>query len=322
VKRAWGIFLLVILVIGGISVYFVSQYKQGDSIAKNSTFKNSTFNNYHEEARPFYGDEGKLGKMNVLLLGVDSRREKRARADSIMIAHYDEVTHEAKLVSIMRDTYVKIPGHGKQKINAAYAYGGTELLRKTIKDNFDIDINYYAIVDFDGFSKVVDIIAPDGIKVDVPYRMSHGLGMTIDPGEQKLHGEKLIGYVRFRHDRFSDFGRVERQQEVLSKLKDEAMDIRSVFKLPKIIGVINPYMDTNMDTTTLLLLGKDLLAHKTNGIKTMRIPIKGSFKNKRFNHVGAVLDIDLSKNKSELKQFLSQTVSADSKGILENALEG
>ncbi len=143
---------------------------------------------------------------------------------------------DVKLVSIMRDTYVDIPDHGKHKINAAFAFGGPELVRKTIKQNFDIDIQYYAIVDFTGFSKIVDVIAPDGIEVDIPYAMSHGIGMTLQPGNQFLNGDQLLGYVRFRHDIQSDFGRVERQQEALSKLKEQAVSIHSLLNLPKLLG--------------------------------------------------------------------------------------
>ncbi|WP_396953724.1 LCP family protein [Neobacillus mesonae] len=292
--------LLFVFIIGSAAVYAAYQYKQGVSLAKDGKFKDD-----EKQAASFHGEDVKFGKINVLLLGSDTRGEDHARTDSIMIAHYDQETHQAKLVSIMRDTYVNIPGHGKQKINAAYAYGGPELLRKTIKENFDIDVNYYAVVDFKGFSKITDIIAPDGIKVDVPYEMSYGIGTTLDPGKQTLHGDKLLGYVRFRHDRLSDFGRVQRQQEIIGKLKDQALSLGSILKLPKILGVIDPYVDTNLDTPTLLSLGKDLLTNESNKMQTMRVPVNGSFTNERFDNVGAVLSINLNQNKSALNEFLS-----------------
>ncbi|MGV2503450.1 LytR family transcriptional regulator, partial [Priestia megaterium] len=78
-------------------------------------------------------------------------------------------------------------------------FGGAELLRQPIKQNFDSDINYYAVVDFEGFSNIVDTIAPDGIEVTVPHDMSSGIGMTLHKGTQVLHGATLLGYVRFRH---------------------------------------------------------------------------------------------------------------------------
>jgi len=300
VRCITSILFIFILVISSVSAYAFFQYKQGLSVAKSGKIKDDK-----KQANPFHGDEVKFGKINVLLLGSDSRGEKNARTDSIMIAHYDQETHQSKLVSIMRDTYVDIPGHGKQKINAAYAFGGPELLRQTIKENFDIDINFYAVVDFEGFAKVTDIIAPNGIEVDIPYEMSYGIDTTINPGKQNLHGDKLLGYVRFRHDKLSDFGRVQRQQEVIGKLKNQAISIGSILKLPKIIGALDPYVDTNLDTPTLLSLGKDLLMNNSLDLKTMRIPVKDSYTDERFDNVGAVLRINIDQNKVAINEFLS-----------------
>ncbi|MGV3466263.1 MAG: LCP family protein [Heyndrickxia sp.] len=297
----WGrvISVLFVFAIVGIGMYAIIEYYQGTQIAKAGNFKSDNKN-----AKAFKGEEVKLGKMNVLLLGSDTRGEEHARTDSIMIAHYDQNTHQTKLISIMRDSYVDIPGYGRQKINAAYAIGGTELLRQTIQENFGININYYAVVDFKGFEKVVDVIAPKGIEVDVPSRMSYGIGMTLQPGKQVLHGDKLLGYVRFRHDNLSDFGRVQRQQEVIGKLKDQAISMTSLLKLPKLLGVINPYVDTNINTPTLLSLGKDILTNKSSKLQTLRIPVNGSYTNARYDNVGAVLSIDLAQNKQALDEFL------------------
>ncbi|WHY01374.1 LCP family protein [Neobacillus sp. DY30] len=294
------LFSIIIIIIGCVSAYAAYQYQQGVSLAGKDRFKDD-----EQAAKAFEGADVKFGKINVLLLGSDTRGEEHARTDTIMIAHYDQENHQSKLISIMRDTYVNIPGHGKQKINAAYAYGGPELLRKTIKENFDVDINYYAVVDFEGFSKIADIIAPNGIEVDVPYEMSYGIGTTIEPGIQTLNGDKLLGYVRFRHDKLSDFGRVQRQQEVIGKLKDEAMSMGNILKLPKILGVVDPYIDTNLDTPTLLSLGKDLLTNRSNDLRTLRIPVQDSYTDERFGGVGAVLSINLDQNKSVLDKFLA-----------------
>lgn len=291
------IILFVFILIGG--TYSIIQYKQGLSAASDGQYKDdgTTF-------EQFNGNLPDNGQINVLLLGSDSRGEKGARTDSILIAHYDQHTQQPKLVSIMRDTYVEIPGHGKQKINAAFAFGGPELLRETIKQNFNVDINYYAVVDFNGFSKIVDTIAPDGIKVNISQKMSYGIGMTLNPGEQTLHGKELLGYVRFRHDKLSDFGRVERQQEALSKLKEQATNITSALKLPKLLGLLDSYIDTNVDTKTKLILGKDFITGQAKSVQTLRIPLNNTFENQRYDNVGEVLSIDLDKNKEGLHEFL------------------
>ncbi|MGE8203188.1 LCP family protein [Heyndrickxia sp. NPDC080065] len=302
-KRKWlrNLFLLVILLLLSVGAYCIYQYNKGLSEARNGKFKNNgtTFEDSFQGAEPQYGE------INILLIGSDTRGGDRGNSDSLMIAHYNQNTHDLKLASIMRDTYVDIPDHGKYKINAAYALGGPELLRKTIKQNFDIDVNYYAITEFEGFSKIVDILAPKGIEVDIPNEMSYGIGMTLHPGKQVLHGKQLLGYVRFRHDRLSDFGRVERQQEIMSKIKDQAFSLNGLVKLPKLLGVAEPYIDTNVDTATLLSIGKGVMTGSSKKLETLRIPVKDSFEDKRVD-VGAVLSIDFDKNKKALKEFLSQ----------------
>ena len=140
--------------------------------------------------------------------------------------------------------------------------------------------------------------------------MSHGIGMTLHPGKQILHGEQALGYVRFRHDRLSDFGRVERQQEVLSKIKEQAVSFHSIVNLPKILGIADPYIDTNVDNLTLLTIGKGLLAGKSEKMETLRIPLQDSFVDDRVD-VGAVLSIDFEKNKEALQLFLSSEVKEE-----------
>jgi LCP family protein required for cell wall assembly len=300
VRVRWGrvfgaLLLLCIFIIGVYSVY---QYIQGTVEANNKSFKNDK-GNYS-----FQGKNSEIGAVNVLLLGSDSRGEKQARTDTIMVAHYDQRTHTVKLISFMRDMYTSIPGHGKGKLNAAYAYGGPELLRETITENFNLDINYYAIVDFKGFEEAVDILVPDGIQVDVPHVMSSGIGMELEKGKQILHGKELLGYVRFRQDRLSDFGRVQRQQEVVSKIMEESISIDNVAKLPKLLGILNSYVNTNMDTSTLFTIGKDIVTKKSGDLETLRIPEDGTFQNKRYEDNGEVLEVDFQQNKEALKEFL------------------
>ncbi|EKN70812.1 hypothetical protein BABA_03074 [Neobacillus bataviensis LMG 21833] len=302
-KRKWirnGVLVVLTLCLI-VVIYSVYQYKRGLSEASNSQFKDE-----QKEFDDFQGAEPQFGEINILLLGSDSRGEEHSRSDTLMIAHYNQNTKKMKIASIMRDSYVNIPGHGKQKINAAFAFGGPELVRKTIKENFDVDINYYAIVDFEGFSKIVDIAAPKGIEVDIPYEMSYGIGMTLQPGKQILHGDKLLGYVRFRHDSLSDFGRVQRQQEAISKIKEQAVSLHNLINLPKILGVATPYIDTNVDSPTILSITKGLLAGKSTKVDSIRIPVDNSYVDETVN-VGAVLKLDFEKNQQALKDFLASS---------------
>ncbi|WP_312476771.1 LCP family protein [Neobacillus sp.] len=303
-KRRWPSILLVfLLLIGAVAGYAYFQYKQG----VNQSLKK--INKDNKQANVVYTFEGKkdqYGDTNILLLGSDARGKEKARADTIMIAHYNEDKGTFKLTSIMRDSYVEIPGYGKHKINSAFASGGPELMRQTIKQNFDIDLQYYAIVDFQGFVQLIDEAFPDGVEINVEKKMEKNIYMTLEPGLQKLNGTQMLGYVRFRHDAIGDFGRVERQQKAIKAIKDQLSGFQTITKLPKLIGVLSPYVNTNMATSDMLFIGKDFFSNKKGTMATLRIPVENSFTEPRIKGEGAVLDIDVEKNKQALHQFITQ----------------
>ncbi|WP_435372012.1 LCP family protein [Sporosarcina luteola] len=298
-KKKFGIVISIVVILLGLGIYYwFDQYNIGLSLSENGTLKEQ-----NEDFGIFDGPEPQFGEINIMLLGSDARSDEDGRSDTLMIANYNQKTEKVKLISIMRDTYVEIPGYGMQKMNSAYTLGGPELVRQTIKENFGLDVHYYAMVDFKGFPKIADIIAPDGIEVDIPYTMSHGIYMTLHPGVQRLHGDQLLGYVRFRHDSQNDFGRVARQQEVLSKLKEEAVGVHSLMNLPKLLGAADAYIDTNLDKMTMLSIGKGILDNKSEKIDTLRIPVDNSYRDLDVR-AGRVLDIDFEKNIEELTKFL------------------
>jgi polyisoprenyl-teichoic acid--peptidoglycan teichoic acid transferase len=299
-RKLWKkVVLLLFLLAGAAFAYVYFQYKQGvsQSIDK-SPLK--------QEVYTFAGQKDQYGGTNILLLGSDARGEEKSRADTIMIAHYNEDKGTYKLTSIMRDTYVDIPGHDKNKINAAFAIGGPELMRKTIKENFDIDLQYYAIVDFEGFVQLIDEAFPEGVEVNVEKKMSEYIDVVLEPGLQKLDGEHLLGYVRFRHDAVGDFGRVKRQQEVVKVVGNQLASLGTIPKLPKLIGVVTPYVNTNIDTKDTLFMAKDFLSKDRGTIESFRIPVDNTYTDKRIEGKGAVLDPDLEENKEALHQFIQQ----------------
>lgn len=298
-KRVLFICLLLLVVIVGFA-YF--QYKQGIS--------QSLDENAPEQIDfEFDGAKDQFGGTNVLVLGSDAREnETSSRADTIMIAHYHEDNGTFKVTSIMRDTYVDIPGHGYNKINTAFAFGGPDLLRQTIKKNFDIDLQYYAIVDFQGFVRVIDEAFPKGVKVDVEKKMTEAdhIGVSIDPGEQYLDGKHLLGYVRFRNDAVGDFGRVDRQQKIVKEVAHQLTSIQKIHKLPKLAGVIKPYINTNIKTSNLLVMGKDFISGDRADVKTFRIPVQGTYEDRRIDGKGLVLWIDEEANKKAFHEFIQQ----------------
>ena len=136
--------------------------------------------------------------------------------------------------------------------------------------------------------------------------MSTNIGVSLKPGLQRLDGEHLLGYVRFRHDAIGDFGRVERQQKTMKEVARQFTSFETVAKLPKLIGVMTPFVNTNMATTDILYIGKDFISEKNRNIDTLRIPIDGSYQNERINGVGAVLAIDFDKNKQAIHDFFAE----------------
>ncbi|GGF15502.1 transcriptional regulator [Halobacillus andaensis] len=258
----------------------------------------------------FKGVDNNDGKTNVLLLGVDQRSDETPRSDTIMIAQYDENGEKAKVASLMRDLYVNIPGHGYNKINAAFAIGGPELMRQTIKENFGIDVEYYSIIDFDGFTHIVDTLAPNGVEVDVEKDMQYKASDTnidLKQGTHDLNGEELLGYARYRSDSKGDFARVERQQEVIKLLKDEAVSLNGVMKAPRLIGTLQPYIDTNVGSGKILDLGKDLLFNPVNDIETFSLPTDDNVRNERVDYpIGLVLAHDEEKSAQDIQEFFNE----------------
>ncbi|MFD1737802.1 LCP family protein [Bacillus salitolerans] len=304
-RRIWIISTILFFFISAIA-FAIYEFRSGYLLANDGEEELGGESSNKEN---FQGVSEDSGKLNVLLLGVDSRGEKKSRTDTIMVAQYDMEARTVKLISIMRDTYVEIPGYKNQKINAAYFYGGTELLRQTIQKNFGIDLEYYSIVDFKGFTKIVDTLAPDGIQVNVKKRMRYrdGAGtinIDLHPGEQYLDGKQVLDYARFRNDREGDFGRVERQQEVITKLKDELLSLKGIMKIPRLLGTLTPFLETNMSQMKLVDLGTEFFIHPVEDIETLRIPVDDSYKNKNYSHAGAVLEIDFEKNREAINHFL------------------
>lgn len=214
-----------------------------------------------EEKEPEYPQVE--GIRNILLIGTDARTlDEKSRSDSIMILSVDSVHKKLKLTSIMRDSYVDIPEHGEQKINHAFFYGGPELLMKTVENNFKIDIDHYAIINFFGFKDLVDSLGGIDVEVkeneispinDVIYgtikqmpEFKKDFKLLEQPGMQHLNGLQALAYSRVRHVGNGDIDRSKRQREVISivigRLKDTP-----VIKYPMVITKFLPYMKTDMN---------------------------------------------------------------------------
>ncbi|MFC0013782.1 MULTISPECIES: LCP family protein [Allobacillus] len=306
-RRKILLILLVIFIL--IAGYVFYEYWDGKRQAEKVGAQDNELNQEYMES--FEGVEEAEGITNVLLLGADSDEYGNPRTDTIMMAQYDVDREKVKLISFMRDSYVEIPGMGFNKLNASFARGGPELVRQAISHNFGMDAQYYAIVDFEGFTRIVDTISPGGVEIDVEKRMQYtdkkaGLNIDLEPGQQKLDGEQLLHYVRFRSDNENDFGRVRRQQKVLSVLKDEAMSFTGIMNLPRAVGTLEPFVNTNMKTKKILSLAYEFITNKPGEIETFRIPADGMYSDVRYSHAGIVLELDFEANRQALQEFLNE----------------
>ncbi|MDT2483193.1 LCP family protein [Enterococcus avium] len=295
------VFKRLILIILGILLvfecYLIFSFLQGYESTKNAQSKQTI---------PFNGEEAPdQNDLNILIIGTDSRGEDRGRSDSLMVAHYDQKRKQPKLISIMRDSYVDIPGYGKDKINAAYSYGGIELVRKTLKENFALPIEYYVTIDFDHFKEAIDNLFPKGVTIDAEKDLDLDQ-VFIKAGKQKMDGNTLLQYSRFREDEEGDFGRIRRQQQVLSAISQQVTNVTSLSKLPKTTGKLLGYVDTNLSESTILSVGKDFALGDTKKIETLAVPIDKTWEFNNDTPSGSVLELDTEANAKAIQTFLTE----------------
>nr|AAD26696.1 putative pbp5 repressor PsR [Enterococcus faecium] len=144
------------------------------------------------------------------------------------------------------------------KINAAYSYGGVDLLNQTLKENFKFEAPYYASITFQDFIDCVNELFPGGVKIDAEKSLDLD-GVYINKGEQVMDGNTLLQYARFREDKEGDFGRIRRQQQVIKAISQQLKDVTSIFKLPKAVGKLLGSIQTNLPESVLLDCGMDFL---------------------------------------------------------------
>ena len=291
------LFVIFLFLAVGIGIYTFTQYSSGYKLADTE----------QKEPMEFNGDELKKGdRENILVLGVDSRGEDQARTDTMMIFSWDKENNDVKVISFMRDIYADIPEHESYKLNTAFYLGKVQLLKDTMQGMFDLPIHHYALIDFSSFESLVDIIAPDGVPVNVEKDMSEKIGVTLTKGQQNLNGKELLGYARFRSDAEGDFGRVSRQQLVMEILKDELLSIENVPNLPKFIGATEGYIQTDYSRSDKTKRVLDAVISGKLEMEKLTIPVEGSYSFKNYSHAGSVILLDKETNKAAITEFLEK----------------
>ena len=291
------------------------------------------------QVQVFNGQDTKDG-VNILILGTDGRigqNSAETRTDSIMVLNVGGSDKKIKMVSFMRDNLVYIDGYSKvvagkkqadNKLNVAYELGeqegqkGAEMVRKVLKDNFDLDIKYYALVDFQAFATAIDTLFPDGVTIDAKFSTLEGRPLTeatvgddlhatetesptqtIRVGKQQMNGSTLLNYARFRDDDEGDYGRVKRQQQVMSAVLEQIKDPTKLFTGSEALGKVFAMTSTNAPYTFLLTNGLPVLQGVQNGIEKLTVPELGDWVDTYDVYGGLGLLVDQNKYQTKLAQM-------------------
>jgi LCP family protein required for cell wall assembly len=228
----------------------------------------------------------KGGRLNILLLGLDagtigaSEEHNRHRSDTMMVFSIDRDKKDIKVLSIPRDTRVKIPGVGVEKINAAMAFGGPDLAVKTVKDFLGIPIHNYVVVNYKGFKEIVDALGGVEINIEKPMKYDDNAGnlhIDLKPGLQVLNGDKAEQFVRFRHYPGGDLDRVKAQQKFIEAVGKTILKPSTLLKLPKIINTVQENVETDIGPLEIAGLANFARQVGTDNIKTFILPGEGKY---------------------------------------------
>ena len=230
--------------------------------------------------------------LNILLVGQDRREgEDRQRSDAMILCSFNPATNELSMISFLRDLYVRIPGYEDNRLNAAYAYGGFELLKETLELNFGITVDGCLESDFEGFEKIIDTVG--GVEIELTAEEAEIVGDGASQGICNLNGKQALTYARIRKID-SDFQRTSRQRNILNAVFEKVKSYQ-LMELAGLFSEIFPMMSTDMTDDEIMTFALTL-ASSLSEIKTQSysIPAEGTYKNATVRGM-AVLVPDLEK---------------------------
>jgi polyisoprenyl-teichoic acid--peptidoglycan teichoic acid transferase len=257
--------------------------------------------------------------INIALFGLDRReKDEASRSDAIMVATIDKKHKKIKLSSVMRDTYVDVPGYGMTKITHAYAYGGPQLAIRTLNQNFNLDIKDYVTVDFFSLEKIIDSLG--GVTIDVrPEEIPQINGnmrevanlekekipTVTQSGKINLNGMQAVAYSRIRYIG-NDFERTERQRKVLTEMLNKVQEA-GITKYPSIVSTLLPYVETSISKGDMLSMGASILSSGTKTVDQERFPVNGYWHDLMLNGV-YYLGTDLKVTADQIHKYIYEDV--------------
>lgn len=259
------------------------------------------------------------GVIHILLLGEEAIRSTPGfgRTDVMMIASIHPKDKVIRLTSLLRDTYIEVPGYSPRKLNSVYATGSVELLYEVIQNNYKIKLDGYMLVGFDAFEKVIDILG--GVEVtlteeEAEYLRTHDYiskeeYRNVKAGTQRMNGNQVLGYCRVRfvpniNGTANDYGRTERQRMVLSAIF-ESYKNAGVTKWIQILQDVLGLITTDIDQKLLEEMIFAVYDNRITKIENFRVPVEGTYTSpEAFGNVTYPLVLDWEANVKALREFI------------------
>lgn len=331
-KSTWKIVLLVLLIlivlVAGAAYYAVHHYAGLLGDLREEEIGTSYADDANTNGTADTTDENAVIQTSniaddvftVLLVGVDSRKDTyTGRSDSQMLISINQKSKKVVIASILRDCYVSIPGNGHNRINAAYAFGGTSLLTQTIKNNFGIPVDRVAVVNFKVVADFIDALG--GVDVNVSQgeieQINRNLGeqnrifgnstgtdtlSTSQAGDIHLNGNQALAYARIRYIG-TDFERTKRQRTVMEDALDKIEDM-SLTQQSKLLNDFLPRVHSDLKTSEVVDMASLVLRLKSYSVSSFSIPVDGTWSDMRVSGMD-VLDVDFSANRTAWEEAVS-----------------
>jgi LCP family protein required for cell wall assembly len=282
----------------------VSEFLKNEEDEIDPSFTGTAGTDSDEEELVYVPLNGDDNIINIMLIGQDRLPgEGRTRSDTMILLTVNKKTKEMTMTSFMRDMYVSIPGYEKNKLNATYAFGGMKLLNKTLAMNFGVHVDGNIEVDFDGFTKVVDMVGGIDIKLssaEAAYLVKNG--HEAQAGMNHLDGAAALVYARDRSSGGSDFGRTQRQRNVLNLIFEKCKNMNLV-QLNNLLTNILPMVTTDLSNKQILSYLSDVFPLLSGAeIKTQSIPANGTYEYGYSDKGRSVLFVDFEANRDILKK--------------------
>lgn len=305
-KIFFTMFFTFIGIIGGVLIYaynVITSFNYEELEEPQTSQENSE----SEEDSSLINDNMVL---NVLLLGTDSQSAgDGGRTDTILILSLDARNQKLKITSLMRDTWVKIPGYSSDRINAAYTHGGAKITADTIRYNFGIKIDRYALVDFDNFEHIVDSIG--GIDMELNqfevYYINKNCGNQCPAlkgsGMMHLNGKQALMHARNRDSLGSDYDRTERQRKVIMAIFEKGKTL-NIGQVTQLVSTMLPMVTTNFKVNEITRIASKALTYLNFPVLQFRIPTDENVRNETIDSKMVLVINDMTKAKNDLQQFI------------------